>query len=84
MDIVLLFAAIEQKFGILIPDTEAQEADTPGKLADLIWSKLQSADPPTRLTESHVWQIIHDTIVEETGVTDFTRDSHFVTDMDLD
>ena len=76
--------AVEEKFGIHIPDQETQEATTPGKLTDLVFATLAASETPDRWRKDHVWIVVRDIIVEKTGVTDFTKDSHFVSDMRLD
>jgi hypothetical protein len=35
-------------------------------------------------TRERVWFLVRDIIIEQTGVTDFTKDSHFVRDIHLD
>jgi hypothetical protein len=84
LDIVELFAAVEERFGIRIPDEEAQEATTPGKLADLVFAKLAERETPNQWTKEDVWAAVREVIVKQTGAKDFTRDSHFADDMDLD
>ena len=44
LEIVEFVMAVEEAFGIAILDSEAQEAITPGKLADLVMSKVGTTD----------------------------------------
>jgi hypothetical protein len=84
LDIVELVMTVEEKFGVHIPDQEALGATTPGKLTDLVFAKLTASGTPNRWTKDDVWIALREIIVEQTGVTDFTKDSHFVDDMRLD
>ena len=79
LDHVELVVAVEKRFGVSISDVEAQQAETPSKLADVVFSKAGN-----RWTREQVWQMMRHIIIETTGQTDFTEDSHFVNDMKLD
>jgi|HubBroStandDraft_3_1064219.scaffolds.fasta_scaffold174725_1 acyl carrier protein len=50
LDIVELFMAVEDGFGIYIPDAEAQEATTVGKLHQLVFSKVSKENRDVCLT----------------------------------
>jgi hypothetical protein len=45
-----LVMTIEEKFRILISDHEAQEATTPGRLADLVLTKVTASEQPSCLS----------------------------------
>jgi hypothetical protein len=50
LDAVEIVMTIEEKFRILISDDEAQEATTPGKLVDLVLSKVTTSKQPSCLS----------------------------------
>ena len=43
LDLVELVMAVEERFGITLTDAEAEKAETPAKLIDLVVSKVQTA-----------------------------------------
>lgn len=51
LDYVELIMALEERFGIAIPDEDAEHLSTPGKVADYVFSKVQQATQPTCLTQ---------------------------------
>jgi hypothetical protein len=79
LDIVEVFMAAEERFQITIRDEEAQAADTPGKLADLIVRKSEG-----RWTREQLWPVLREFITEQTGTVSFDENSHWVRDMHLD
>ncbi len=80
LDIVELFMAVEEKFGISIPDEDASELSTPRKVTDYVMSKVEGRG----MTREEVTAIVRQVIEEETATHDFHEDSHFVYDMNLD
>ena len=80
LDIVELFMAVEEKFGISIPDEDASELSTPRKVTDYVMSKVEGRG----MTREEVTTIVRQVIEEETATHDFHEDSHFVYDMNLD
>src|SRR2546430_2048787 len=50
LDIVEFVMAVEEAFDIAIPDDEAEQATTPGKLADLVMKKVGATDRSTCLS----------------------------------
>ncbi|MBC7931858.1 MAG: hypothetical protein H7Z38_14960 [Rubrivivax sp.] len=80
LDIVELFMAFEERFGIEIPDKDASELYTPRRVTDYVWNKVASEG----MTREQVAAIVREVIIEERGITDFSDDSHFVDDMNMD
>ena len=80
LDTVELIMAIEEEFGISIPDAAAAELTTPRKVTDHVWGRITHE----RLTREQVAAQVRRVIVEQTGAEDFSEDSHFVHDMHLD
>lgn len=80
LDIVELFMAFEERFGIEIPDKDASELYTPRRVTDYVWSKVASEG----MTREQVAAIVREVIIEERAITDFSDDSHFVDDMNMD
>jgi hypothetical protein len=57
LDAVELVMTIEEKFRIRISDHEAQEATTPGKLADLVLIKVTASEQPSCLSSRAFYRL---------------------------
>ena len=91
LDVVELVVRIENAFGIDIPNEVAPQLTTPGKVIDYVLLQLTDrSSGATRLPPSGPWTreevaaIVREVIIDETGIEDFTEDSLFVDDMNLD
>ncbi len=88
LDAVELVMAIEEEFDIDIPDEEAANFDTVGKLyrhvLDILYLN-QSVDSGS-VDESAVWERTKDVIVTQLGVRpeQVTEDADFVADLGID
>lgn len=56
LDIVEMIMAVEERFGIAIPDEDAEKLSTPGKLTDYVWNRVRpsgnaSANLPACITQ---------------------------------
>ncbi len=80
LDTVELVMAFEAKFGINIPNEDAAELSTPRKVTDYVMSTATGKG----VTRDEVAAIVRKVIEEETALSDFHEDSHFVYDMNLD
>ena len=80
LDTVELIIAFEEKFGISIPNEDAPKLYTPRLVIDYVMNGPVGAVT----TRDRVAAIVREVIEEETGVTNFHEDSHFVDDMNLD
>ena len=80
LDTVELVIAVEEKFGISIPNEDAARLYTPRLVIDY----LMNGPVGTVTTRDRVAGIVREVIEEETGVTNFHEDSHCVDDMGLD
>jgi acyl carrier protein len=80
LDTVELVMAFEERFGIRIPDEDASDLTTPRRVTDYIFGKVGHRC----LTREQVAAVVREVIVEQTAVFDFTEDSRFVEDMNLD
>ena len=80
LDFVELVMAFEEAFNISIPDKDASELTTPRKVADYVMNKIGDRG----VSRSHVEAKIRQIIEDQTGISDFSDDDHFVDDMQLD
>ena len=80
LDTVELVMAFEERFGIRIPDAEAPGLYTPRRVTDYIMKNYGHRG----LEREQVAAIVREVVEEETGIEDFSEDSHFVLDMGLD
>jgi acyl carrier protein len=91
LDVVELVIRIENAFGIDIPNEVAAQLTTPRNVIDYVLLQLTSTAPDTNQrrmpkpwTREEVAALVREVIVDETGVEEFTEDSRFVADMNLD
>ncbi len=88
LDAVELVMAIEEEFDISIPDEEAANLDTVGKLyryiLDILY--LNNSGTTGQIDESDVWERTKDVIVSQLGVRpeQVTEDANFVSDLGID
>jgi acyl carrier protein len=80
LDTVELIMAIEEEFGISVPNAIAAELTTPRKVTDYVWEQITHE----RLTREQIAAQVRRVIVKQTGTEDFSEDSHFVYDLGLD
>ncbi|HLL70584.1 MAG TPA: phosphopantetheine-binding protein [Pyrinomonadaceae bacterium] len=80
LDLVELVMAFEEKFGVSIPDAEANELTTPREVTDYLMRKNAVGGR----SREEVARIVRQVIEEQCAVYDFTEDSRFVDDMHLD
>ena len=83
-----LIMAIEEEFGIDIPNDEATKLETVGKICSYVQSRLardngQSFDEAAAAV---LWERVKQIVVEELGVKPelVTRDAHIVYDLGAD
>ena len=80
LDTVELIMALEERFGIQIPDEDATELYTPRRVTDYI----MGTPVGTVMSRDEIARLVREVIVQETGITEFDDDSHFVYDLNLD
>ena len=80
LDTVELFIAFEERFGVRIPDEDAPELSTPRRVTDY----LMRTEVGIRMTREEVAAIVREVVVDTTATSEFTDDSHFVYDLNLD
>ncbi|MEE9344534.1 MAG: hypothetical protein V3U88_02900 [Methylococcales bacterium] len=86
LESVELVMAIEEEFDINIPDEEAGNFDTVGKLYRHIVDVLYQSGRSGQVDESDVWERMKDVIVSQLGVRpeQVTEDASFVSDLGID
>jgi acyl carrier protein len=86
LDAVEMVMAIEEEFDINIPDEEAGNFDTVGKLYRHIVDVLYQSGCSGQVDESEVWERMKDVIVSQLGVRPelVTEDASFVADLGID
>jgi len=88
LESVELIMAIEEEFDINIPDEEAGNFDTVGKLyryiLDILY--LNESGNSHQVDESDVWERMKEVIVSQLGVRSeqVTEDANFVADLGID
>ena len=80
LDTVELIIAFEERFGVKIPDKDAAELYTPRRVTDYIMRTAVGSV----MSRDEVSLIVREVIKETTSINDFTEDSHFVDDLNLD
>ncbi len=80
LDTVELIMAFEEKFGVQIPDAAAAELTTPRKVT----AYLMRTGAGGGRTREEVALVVRQVIERELAIYDFTEDSRFVEDMNLD
>lgn len=84
LDSVELVMALEEEFGLDIPDADAERLETVGGTHDYIVETLkQRGEAPD---EAEVWQRLHRIIVNQLGVdpSEVRREAYFVRDLGCD
>ena len=80
LDTVELIIAFEERFGVKIPNEDAAELYTPRKVTDY----LMRTEVGRVMVREEVAAIVRKVVEDETAISDFTDDSHFVYDLHLD
>lgn len=87
LEAVELVMAIEEEFDINIPDEEAANLDTVGKLyryiVDIHYNQVGGSG---QVDEADLWERTRDVIVSQLGVSpeQVTEDASFVSDLGID
>ncbi|MFC4311916.1 phosphopantetheine-binding protein [Steroidobacter flavus] len=88
LDIVELVMAIEEEFGIEIPNPDAAKLDTVGKISAYVQSRLElnRGRPFDEIEEAVHWERIKRIVVEQLGIDpkQVTREAHLVLDLGAD
>lgn len=66
LDLVELVMSVEERFGITLSDADAERADTPAKLIDIVLEKVQAAGPTVCLT-ARAFYAIRRALMKEFG-----------------
>ncbi len=84
LDTVELVLAVEEEFGIEIPNAMAAQLIAVGDLYDCVVGQLRSRNEP--LAENEVWERLRSLIVDHLGVRpdEITRSAEFVRDLKAD
>ena len=84
LESVEIVMAVEEEFGIRIPDERAAELATVGDMLDFVLIALrQRGDEPD---ETAIWEHLRAVIVDQIGVPleDVTRNARFIEDLNVD
>lgn len=88
LDSVELVLEFEEKFGIEIPDKDAEMLVTAGQIHSYICQKLeaQATNSPEPLSKQDIWDVLVKIIAEQLGIEKniIKPDSHLVNDFGLD
>ena len=86
LDAVELVMAIEEEFGLEIPDSEAEKLQRVGELHTFVVSTLRSRSPAVQVDDAAVWTRLKDVIVEQLGVLpeEVTPSTHLIDDLRMD
>ena len=84
LDTIELVMAIEDRFGIAIPEAEAEKLQIVGDLSDYVVAALKRHDD--QVDEDEVWERIVQIMVEQLGVRpeEVTRTTDIVYDLGAD
>ena len=80
LDTVELLIAFEERFGVRISDEDAADLYSPRRVTDY----LMRTEVGKLMTREEVAVIVREVVVDTTASTEFTDDSHFVYDLNLD
>ena len=80
LDTVELIIAFEERFGVKIPNEDAPDLYTPRRVTDY----LMGTEVGKVMSREEVAAIVRKVVEVETATSDFTDDSHFVYDLNLD
>lgn len=86
LDTVELVMAIEEEFGLEIPDSQAEKMQQVGELHAFLVSTLQSRSTAVPVDDVIVWTRLKDVIVEQLGgrAEEVTPSAHFIDDLRAD
>jgi acyl carrier protein len=88
LDTVELIMAIEEEFGMKIPNHDAAKLDTVGQISAYIQSRLehQRGRPLDEIESAAHWERIKKIVVEQLGVAPerVTREAHLRFDLGVD
>lgn len=85
LDSVELVLAVEEEFGIIIPDAAAAEMISPAVMITCVQNVMASRPGPTRKwTDDEVRRVIRKIISEQLGVEKFNDTDEFVRDLGVD
>lgn len=85
LDAVELVLAVEEEFGIIIPDAVAAEMISPAVMITYVQNVMASRQDHTRKwTDDEVRRVIRKTISEQLGVEKFNDTDEFVRDLGVD
>ena len=81
LEIIEIRISIEDEFGIEIPDAEAAELDTVGKLFDYILAKVDQSEATT--DQANIWQRYITIISNQLNVQSdrIQKNHHFINDL---
>jgi acyl carrier protein len=80
LDTVELIIAFEERSGVRIPNEVAAELYTQRRVTDY----LMRTEVGVKMSREEIASIVREVIKDTTATTDFTDDSHFVDDLNLD
>lgn len=80
LDTVELIIAFEERSGVRIPNEVAAELYTQRRVTDY----LMRTEVGVKMSREEIASIVREVIKDTTATTDFTDDSHFVHDLNLD
>lgn len=86
LDAVELVMAVEQEFGIEIPNSEAERMERAGDMHDLVVRILRQRDEAAVIDADRIWSRLQDIVADHLGVRpeDVTPTAHFVYDLGAD
>lgn len=85
LDAVELVLAVEDAFGIVIPNAVAADMITPAMMISYVQNAVAACpDRSRRWTDDEVRQVVRHIISEQLGVKDFNDTDEFVRDLGTD
>ena len=86
--LVELVMAVEERFGVPIPDQETQHLKTPRQLVDFVAKRVATGRPAELRVDDwsyeQVQEVVFELIREIAGLSTFDPDAEFVRDLRLD
>ena len=95
LDSVELVMALEEEFGVRIPDSEAEQMLTPRRVMDWIFAQqakgalfsAPGSSPPAGFhgfTREQIAERVREIVREQLGVQEFSDDDRFIEDLRMD
>jgi len=95
LDSVELVMALEEEFGVRIPDSEAEQMLTPRRVIDWMYAQQEQGalfsvpgrKPPSGFrcfTREQIAERVREVVREQLGIEEFSDDDRFIEDLRMD